>query len=417
MSQKPDHHHSHHDHKDWTRRGFLKTAGTIGLGSLMAAYGHHATAAPPPKTQAGEPFTVPERPFGKTGQMVSILSLGGMFDIPNNQLLLKQAVKWGVTYWDTANSYEGGRSEKGIGKYFDKYPEDRKKIFLVTKTGAWTTGGMTEHLETSLERMQTDTIDLLFVHGIRSISTMDGDIKAWSEKAKASGKLRFFGFSTHSNMENCLLEAAKLGWVDGIMMSYNYRLMQTDQMRAAVDACSKAGIGLTAMKTQAGGPVKTETETELRLAGRFLEKGFMDGQAKLKAVWENPQIASICSQMDSMKLLKANAAAASDPTSLSGEEMRLFERHALATADQYCAGCHDICQAAVGARVPVGDLMRCHMYCRSYGRSDWARAHFETLSAETRRQMSLADYSEAERRCPQKMPIARLMREALDDFG
>ena len=137
MSQKPDHNHSDHDHKDWTRRRFIKTAGTVGLGSLVAAYGQPATASTPHKTQADEPFTVSERPFGKTGQMVSILSLGGMFDIPNNQLLLKQAVKWGVTYWDTANSYEGGRSEKGIGKYFSRYPEDRKKIFLVTKSGAW----------------------------------------------------------------------------------------------------------------------------------------------------------------------------------------------------------------------------------------------------------------------------------------
>ncbi|NIO07641.1 MAG: aldo/keto reductase, partial [Deltaproteobacteria bacterium] len=46
-----------------------------------------------------------------------------------------------------------------------------------------------------------------------------------------------------SNMEECLLRAAKLNWIDGIMMSYNYRLMHTDRMRAAVDACAKAGIG------------------------------------------------------------------------------------------------------------------------------------------------------------------------------
>ena len=48
-----------------------------------------------------------------------------------------------------------------------------------------------------------------------------------------------------------MLAAAKLGWVDGIMMTYNYRLMVKDEMKRAVDACAKAGIGLTAMKTQA----------------------------------------------------------------------------------------------------------------------------------------------------------------------
>lgn len=72
---------------------------------------------------------VPKRPFGKTGENVPILGLGGMFDIPSNQLLMKQAVKWGVTYWDTADCYEGGNSEKGIGMYFEKYPEERKRFF------------------------------------------------------------------------------------------------------------------------------------------------------------------------------------------------------------------------------------------------------------------------------------------------
>ena len=76
-------------------------------------------------------------------------------------------------------------------------------------------------------------------------------VKAWAEKAKADGKIRFFGFSTHKNMEASLLEGAKLGWIDGIMTTYNYRLMNTDDMKRAVEACTKAGIGLTAMKTQA----------------------------------------------------------------------------------------------------------------------------------------------------------------------
>jgi predicted aldo/keto reductase-like oxidoreductase len=397
-----------------SRRQFLKTAGACGLGALVAPPGGIPTAAALPLSAQNRPIKVPTRAFGKSGINVSILGMGGMFDIAANQLMLKQAILWGVTYWDTADCYHSG-SEAGIGKFFAKYPQERSKVFLVTKSDARDPAGISRLLQRSLERMQTDYIDLYFIHGIRSIDELDDDTRRWAEKAKAEKKIRLFGFSTHSNMEDCLAAAARLAWIDGIMLTYNYRNMHSEKMTAAVAACAQAGIGLTAMKTQAGSSWFGGASDEL--LRQALANGLTEEQAKLKAVWQNPQIASICSQMDSMKLLKANAAAASDPTPLSGEEMRLFERHALATADQYCAGCHDICQAAVDGRVPVGDLMRCHMYCRSYGRSDWARAHFETLSAETRRQMSLADYSEAERRCPQKMPIARLMREALDDFG
>jgi len=57
------------------------------------------------------------------------------------------------------------------------------------------------------------------------------EVKVWAEKAKAEGKIRFFGFSAHKNMENSLLAAAKLGWIDGIMMSYNYRLMVKNKMK------------------------------------------------------------------------------------------------------------------------------------------------------------------------------------------
>ncbi|HSO60632.1 MAG TPA: aldo/keto reductase [Desulfobacterales bacterium] len=393
-----------------SRRQFLKTTGAAGLGLL-------ASSAAADFLSAEEPPRVPTRPFGKTGANVAILSMGGMFDIPNNQLMLRQAVKWGVTYWDTANSYEGGNSELGIGKYFAKYPEDRKSIFLVTKSTAWTLQGMTEHLNLSLERMRTDHVDLFFVHSIRSIASMDKDRQKWGEKAKAEGKIRFFGFSTHSNMEECLLGAAPLGWIDGIMMTYNYRLMHTDKMRRAVDACAGAGIGLTAMKTQGGGQVLTNDPEELKLAGRFVQGGFTEGQARLKAVWENPQIASICSQMPSMALLSQNTAAAVNRARLSAGERKMLDQHAQANSAGYCAGCTDICEPALAAGVPVGRVMRYLMYCRNYGNRDFARSRFRALPAETRAVMDRLDYTAAEARCPQRMPIGRLMREALIELA
>jgi uncharacterized protein len=393
-----------------SRRQFLKTTGAAGLGLL-------ASSAAADFLSAQEPPRVPTRPFGKTGANVAILSMGGMFDIPNNQLMLRQALKWGVTYWDTANSYEGGNSELGIGKYFAKYPEDRKSIFLVTKSTAWTLKGMAEHLNLSLERMRTDAIDLFFVHSIRSISTMDKDMQRWGEKAKAEGKIRLFGFSTHSNMEECLLGAAPLGWIDGIMMAYNYRLMHSDAMRRAVDACARAGIGLTAMKTQGGGQVLTNNPEELNLAGRFVQSGFTEGQARLKAVWENPQIASICSQMPSMALLSENAAAAVNKTRLSSLEREALSRYAQASAAGYCTGCTDICEPALAASVPVGRVMRYLMYCRNYGNRDFARSRFQSLPAQTRAIMAQIDYTAAEQRCPQRMPIGRLMREAASELA
>jgi len=394
---------------NWSRRDFLKTATTAGAASIIGALANPVMAS---QSQA----TMPTRPFGKTGIDVPILSFGGSLNTSLSMLVLRQAVKWGVTYWDTANTYMGGRSETGMGKYFAKFPADRKRIFLVTKTHAWTTTGMSEDLNLSLERMQTDYIDLYFMHSVRSGSELTNDKKAWAEKMKAEGKIRFFGFSTHSNMEVCMLAASRLGWIDGIMMRYNYRLMHTDDMRRAMDACAQAGIGLTAMKSQGGGQVKSDNETEVKLAGRFMQKGFTDAQAKIKAVWENPNIASICTEMPNMTLLMSNVAAAMDKTKLSAREMNLLKQYAGETGSDYCTGCVDNCESVAG-EIPIGDVMRYLMYARSYGDHKRASANFQKIPIGVRRQMDGVDYGPAEKRCPRNMAIGRLMHDALDELG
>jgi predicted aldo/keto reductase-like oxidoreductase len=392
-----------------SRRSFLKTMGIAGATPLVAPFTPSVEAA-----QAMQ--NMPTRPFGKSGIRVPILSFGGSLDTSLSLLVLRQAFKWGVTYWDTANSYMGGRSERGMGKYLEKFPGDRSRIFLVTKSHAWALGGMSRDLDESLERLKTDYVDLFFVHSVKRPSDLDDDMKVWADKNKRQGKIRLFGFSTHSNMEACMTAAAKLGWIDGIMMSYNYRRMHTDDMKRAVAACAGAGIGLTAMKTQGGGQIRTDTSSELELAERFLKKGFTDAQAKLKAVWSNPAISSICSEMPNMTILQSNVAAAMDRTALSRQDMERLQHHARQTRAHYCAGCNDICESASPGNVPVGDVMRCLMYARSYGDRERAKETFRKIAPAARRRMIHTDFSLAEHRCPQGMPIGRLMREAVAEL-
>jgi uncharacterized protein len=395
--------------KGLTRRDFIKT---VGIGGVAAAGLEIDRAMAAPVQGEAQAQSMPKRKLGKTGVEVSALCLGGMFDTLNNQLLLKQAYNWGVTYWDTAEGYGNGRSEEGLGRFFSRNPEARKEIFLVTKTRPGAPEKMTQSLEKSLKELQTDYVDLFFGHGISAISEMSDPIRDWAAQMKKAGKIKFFGFSTHTNMEDCLLGAAKLNWIDGIMFTYNFRLMNTPKMKEAVDACVKTGIGLVAMKTMAAGPAKTESEAELEVVKTFLERGFSDKQAKLKAVWENPNIASICSQMPSLSILSANVAAARGLKALAHGDLEVLGRFAMETCSGYCAGCGHICMAAVGGAVPVSDVMRCLMYYRDYGDRDLAREVFAGLPEKARRRLMEVDYARAEGVCPQNLEIARLMREA-----
>jgi len=368
--------------------------------------------AAPEAPAAAKATSVPKRLLGKTGVDVSVLNLGCMFDTINNQLLLKQALKWGVTFWDTAEHYGDTLSEEGIGRFFARNPEARKEIFLVTKLQA-KGGNFTERLDNCLKRLQTSYVDLFFAPALTGIDEMT-PFKDWAAEMKKAGKIKAFGFSTHTNMEDCLLGAAKLDWIDAVMTTYNFQVMNNPKMQEAVNACAKAGIGLVAMKSQAGRPgaPKIASETKLEMVERFLQRGFTDKQAKLKVIWENPHIASICSQMPNLTILSANVAASLDQTKLAREEFDSLRRYALETKSDYCAGCGKICQEAVGGAVPVNEVMRCLMYYREYGDPELAKLTFAGLHPEVRQRLAEVDYSRAEQTCPQGLAIGELMRQA-----
>ena len=405
-------------HQNWSRRDFMKIAGATGVGAVVSPMEH--LIADVVKPEASTPQYVPKRPFGKSGVEISILALGGAQNFKSKQILLRQSLKMGVTCWDSSRNYIGGNSEKGIGKYFSKFPDDRKKVFLITKSGKSDPGKLTEHLSESLDRMKTSYIDLFLIQAISNVKKeITKDIQTWADNARAAGKIRFFGFSTHKNMETCLTDAARLGWIDGIMATYNYRLMHTDRMQKAVATCNETGIGLIAMKTQATflsnlwSDIGKETDVAVELNRQFMDKGFTEEQAKLKSVWENPSIASICSHMENMTILQANATAAIDKTALSFKDKQLMEQYARTTSCGYCTGCAELCEKAIGHAVPISDIMRYLMYYCNYGDRQQAIRLFNDLPFNTRKRIMQVNYSIAEQCCPQKIPIAQLMKKAV----
>ncbi|UCF42616.1 MAG: aldo/keto reductase, partial [Planctomycetota bacterium] len=225
-------------------------------------------------------------------------------------------------------------------------------------------------------------------------------------------QIRFFGFSTHKNMAECLTAAAKLDWIDAIMTTYNFRVMQDPKMQAAVEACHKAGIGLVAMKTQARGQ-RVETEADKKLIGHFLRRGFTPGQAKIKAVLEDKRISSVCSRMGNLATLTENVAAVLDKTKLAQADMQVFREYAEATCSGYCAGCANICGSALPEMPYISDIMRYLMYYNSYGEKKEARELFAQIPVNVRNRLLVTDYSRAEARCPQHIPVSELVAEAV----
>jgi uncharacterized protein len=409
-------------HNNINRRNFLKTIGAAGLGSVFASSQLKADPNEPNTVQKTEEPKFPELPrrkLGKTGIEIPMLSNGLMFDITENQLILRANLQHNVTYWDTANVYAGGNSEIGIGTFLGKNPEVRKKLFIVTKaSGAYTAADVEERLQASLKRMNTDHIDLYFgVHGCNNpASQLTEQLQKWAEDAKKRKLIRFFGFSTHENMEKCLMATSKLNWIDAIMTKYNIALMQNPQMQEAVQACHEAGIGLIAMKVLYG-LQKKQAEAEDKMVTHFLDKGYTREQALIKAVLEDKRITAACIRMENVTLLRSNVAAVLDKTSLTQADTDVLRKYAAETCSGYCAGCAYICNAALPDTPYTSDIMRYLMYYNSYGEQQEARALFAQIPSNVRNKLLSTDYSPAEARCPQHLPIGKLIAEAVSKLA
>ena len=397
------------------RRNFLKTVGALGVGSAIASVKTNAEVNEPntvQKTEEAKLSELPRRKLGKSGIEIPVLANGLMFDVVENQIILRANLRHGVTYWDTADCYAGGSSEVGIGKFLKANPEIRKDLFIVSKSDARDPAGIQKLLERSLERLNTDYIDLYFIHGVGAPAELTDEIKQWAESAKKRKLIRLFGFSTHKNMAKCLLAAAKLDWIDAIMPSYNVALMQNSEMQEAVQACHEAGVGLIAMKVLLG-VQKRKPEAEYKMVAHFLNKGYTREQALIKAVLEDKRITAACVRMENVTLVRSNVAAVLDKTKLTKEDMHVLSNYAQAACSGYCAGCGNICDRALPGTPYVSEIMRYLMYYNSYGDRDRARELFAQIPADVRNKLLAADYSVAEARCPQRLPIAELVTEAV----
>ncbi len=170
--------------------------------------------------------TFPKRPFGKTGEQISILGLGGegvlrSFGREKEAVsLIDRAIDLGITYFESARAYSGSESYYGRA-----LGERRKEIFLASKSHERTAEGALKHLETTLTNMKIDFLDLWMVHDVRSVKDLDllfgprGAVKAF-EAARRNHLVKWIGISGHRNPA-ILSRALDLFPFDAVLMPVN----------------------------------------------------------------------------------------------------------------------------------------------------------------------------------------------------
>ncbi len=380
------------------RRRFLKTATAAGA-ALAAAEPTFGAFAPAPPA-------VPTVTLGKTGQAVTKLGMGTSWSLAPS--FVQTALFSGVRYIDTSETYENGGSETVVGDVLER-TKLRKEVYLVTKCKVGRASGagvFEDHLNASLKRLQTDYADCYYIHGIegRQIEMLrDPAVKAAFEALKKAGKIRFAGVSCHDAMLPEILEVvAEVGWLDQVMLKYNFRDVDHDKLQRALDKLAKANVALVAMKTQGGAANFPE-----KMAG-LIEKGFKKEVAAIKTVWMDGRMHVVVSEMVNRSDLRENVEASRDP--LSPKEARLLEEHRQKTAHLYCHGCGHLCETAAQG-VPVATVLRYLRYYEVYGKRQEARALYQALPPIARAVAS-ANLLAAEAACPHGLPVVDLIHTA-----
>jgi uncharacterized protein len=285
------------------------------------------------------------RNLGKTGLKVTTVSMGVMNC--SDPAVLLRAFDLGINFYDTADCYMRGHNEEMVGKAFEG---KRQKIFIQTKVHAHDEKQMRASVERSLRRLRTDYIDVLVWHGHSSPKEVSNtSLFEFMSKMKKEGKARFTGFSAHSNMASLLREAAKSNLHDVALVSYNFT--HSKDLKEAVALAAKSGIGIVAMKTQAGGYKKQKIG------------GLSPHQAALKYILMDQNVSAAVPGVTTIEQIEECAAVMGASFSKRNlNELKQYQSFLQGRICTMCGGCIGECPYGVFR----SDLLRVVMYHDGY---------------------------------------------------
>lgn len=331
------------------RRKFLKV-GLVGTTSALAGGGALSEAAV--RIAAAEPFVFPKPVFrmhGRTGLKITVVSYGAMLT-PEPEVL-RIAFDNGVNYVDTARKYMDGKNEEIVG---EALKGRRDKVYLATKTlpDSRSKQDIIRDVETSLRTLGTDHIDVIQLHSLKDKERIFiSETREALVKLREQGKVRFFGVTTHKNQVEVLdaLVEDKDRFFDTALVAYNFESGR--EIGEAVARAAKAGIGIIAMKTQAGG-------YKAQAMG-----GVSPHQAALKWALQDRNITAAIPSMQNLQHLRENIAVMG--MSFQQADGRILERYRAAVQPVYCDLC-GTCEGTCPRGVEISKINRALMYAEGY---------------------------------------------------
>jgi aryl-alcohol dehydrogenase-like predicted oxidoreductase len=317
--------------------------------------------------------------------------------ITTDPTVVHRACDLGVNCFATSRDYQKGNNEAFLGSALRGR---RDEVVLCTetidmmwrpKTEKETADYVLRNLETSLRDLQTDHVDLFFLHHKDEPGWIPDEAVEAVRAAKKQGKLRHAGITTHALPKMAgYLAASDLFEV--VVPIYNFTV--DEETRAAVRKVHDAGIGVVAMKVMAGGLRSEKPLAQLRRPGALA--------AALRWVLDDAGVDAALTSVASFEELEDNVRAASAPFTDA-------DRRTLAAAldefgPTYCRMCGR-CEGTCAKGLPIPEILRCGMYAEGYGQPALGRDKFRALPDEARRP-ACGDCTSCSVRCAYGLAVA-----------
>jgi hypothetical protein len=342
-----------------------------------------------------------KRLLGRTGFQVGTVGFGAM--TTRDPEVIRFAVERGVDYVDTADCYMGGENERIVGRALAGI---RGKVVLATKVHIAPVDQMIRSAENSLRSLKVDVIDVLQLHGISTEGEVtDGRAREALRKLIDQGKVRAAGVTTHGGQETVLRAVAKHGFYKTVLVAYNFRsdtgvaatvagaLGLSEGLSNTIRAVAESGIGVIAMKTQAGGYASPPG-------------GFSPHQAALAWVLANPGVVTTIPSMTTYAQVEENLGARGKRFALA--DRIALGRYALEIGDRHCGLC-GACGGACPHGVEVPDVLRALTYLEGYREEDLARSAYGSLPPG-RNAAACGECEACLVACRLRLPVGRLAR-------
>lgn len=372
------------------------------------------------------------RTFKKLDREVSLLGMGamrlpetedGQINEPEAIDIIRSAIDAGINYVDTAFGYHNGKSEGLVGKALkDGY---REKVLLADKMPIWLAKDeehMKEMFQTQLERLDTDYIDMYLVHSVnkpnwKRIKKLN--LMPFLEKMKAAGKIKHIGFSFHDSYELFEEVLDSYPW-EFCQIQLNYMDKDIQAGVKGLKLAAEKGLSVIIMEPLKGGKLTTGIPPTVQELWDNAPVKRTPAEWGFKWLANMPEVTLILSGMSSGEQLQQNIAtvSAADLNVLSDEERELIDK----VSDEYnrlikysCTGCEYCLPCPQKLKIP--DLIDTLNEWNIYGQNPATKMEYVEWVPEGRHASDCISCKACEKKCPQGLPIAQIMKETSEIFG